>query len=643
MPKRVYYLHPCPLAPVLRQLPNIYQVTPIDREETRPAWELPAVVIADAELDALERIEKIGPEEDGWRLIYLLKGNSTPWLKSSDRVFALLPHDVPRVVIEKAVERAFESLRSFEERKHTLRELHRVATDLQTLNQIGIALSTERKTDALLELILTKSREITGCDAGCLYLVEEKPDGTRHLLFELSQRGGQGAPLRRDPLPIDRESMAGYAARTGEILNIQDAYRIRNLPFRLNRDFDREFNYRTKSMLVVPMKNQKGEVMGVLELINAKRHASVKLVDDAVVEEEVVPFSKRSQELAASLASQAAVALENNVLYRDIQRLFEGFVKAAITAIEARDPSTRGHSERVAKLTLGLAEQVDRAGRGPYQRVRFTPQDLQELRYAALLHDFGKVGVREDVLVKAKKLYPQKPSLHLIRERFLRARQALENVSLEKKLRCVLRGANGAYLEEFARIEAERDRGLKRLDGFLQAIVAANEPSRLSAEAASQLAEIGRATGSKGFETAGSLLMPDELRLLSIPRGTLDDDEREEIESHVDHSTRFLSQIPWTKELKKIPGIVRAHHWKLDGSGYPRRREGEEFPIQAKMMVIADIFDALTASDRPYKRAVPVERALDIIGQEARSSLLDPALFQLFVEAKVYRLTTGER
>jgi HD-GYP domain-containing protein (c-di-GMP phosphodiesterase class II) len=657
MLKRVYYFEPCPLASVLRQLegarrsgprsggrrttPDGYAVIPIDRNGgERPRWELPAVIIADAGEDELEGIERIAPEEDEWRVIYLLRAGSTPWFGSSQRVFALLPERVPRVVIEKALERAFESLRYVAERKQARRELNRAAADLEALNKIGIALSAERDTDALLELIVAKSREITGADAGSLYLVEEKPDGAKHLVFKLMQSDTREFLVPPHSLPINKESMAGHAAGTERLRNIKDAYRrIPNLPFPLNGDFDREFSYRTKSMLVVPMKNQKDEVTGVLELLNAKKRAEARLLSNAAVEQEVISFSKRSEQLAESLASQAAVALENNRLYRDIQNQFEGFVRASIKAIELRDPTTSGHSERVAELTVRLAEVVDRARTGAYAEVSFSPKDFQELKYASLLHDFGKVGVREHLLVKAKKLYPSQREL--IEERLLAARRAVELESARKKLDYLLR--NGRESEPvFAAIDAAREKDLARLREFMEFIWRVNEPSSLPDGAREKLAEIAAATFPGLEGEPKPLLAPQEVNLLSIPRGTLDDSERAQIESHVEHSYEFLRKIPWTKEFKRIPEIARAHHEKLDGSGYPDHIKGDAIPCQAKMMTISDIYDALTAADRPYKRAVAVERALDIIGSEVKSNLLDPDLFQLFVEAQVYRVTARE-
>ncbi len=641
MAKNVYYLGPSTLAKTLRKLSASYRLIPFPREVAeKPEWELPAIFVVDGTQGELKRIERFAPRGDGWRLIYLLGADGLRRPQLGERVFAVLPRKAPRLVLEKSLESAFQSLRTEADREQTRQKLHQIASELETLNRIGIALSTERNTDDLLELILTKSREITSCDAGSLYLVEEGPSGIKHLVFKLTQSDSHSVPFRQFTLPIDTRSVAGYAAATGKILNIRDAYRIRNLPFRLNREFDQKFHYRTKSMLVVPMKNQKDEVIGVLQLINAKKHAEVKLTSRTIVHQEVIPFSARSQELASSMASQAAVALENNLLYRDIQNLFEGFVKASVTAIESRDPTTFGHSERVAKLTVGLAEAVDRTDIGPYRDVHFTRQDIQEIRYASLLHDFGKVGVREEVLVKAKKLYPSQ--LELINKRFQYIRKVLELDACRKKLDYVVRHGNQALEGPFAEIDSAHSAELRQLEEFLQHILQANEPRVLPEKISEKLVEIAGWTFQDPSGPTEPLLASEELRFLRIPKGSLDLDERVQIESHVIHSFRFLSQIPWTKELKGIPEIVKAHHEKLDGTGYPYKMKAEEIPFQSKIMTISDIFDALTARDRPYKRAVPVERALDIMQQEVKSQLLDPVLFQLFLDAKIYQITARE-
>ena len=641
MPANIYYFDPCPAGVGLCNLGEDYRLISIPRNGAKlPVLKLPAVLVADAREDDLARLEKSGPKSDAWRIICLLDGETRPSAKLNPRIFAILPRQVLCLALEKTVEQAFENLRAQEVRHRTRQELRRAVSDVETLSRIGVALSTERNTDSLLELILSKSREVTSADAGSLYLVEDGDGGDKHLVFKLTQNDSHSVPFRQFTMPIDTRSIAGYAAATGQILNIKDAYRIRNLPFRLNRDFDLKFGYRTKSMLVLPMKNQKDEVIGVLQLINSKKHAAVKLTSPKIVGEEVGPFSQQSQDLASSLASQAAVALENNLLYRDIEMLFEGFVKASVTAIESRDPTTFGHSERVAKLTVALAETVDRLDSGPYKDIRFTREDIREIRYASILHDFGKVGVREEVLVKAKKLYS--PQLEVIKKRFQYIRKSLELESFRKKLDHVLRNGNQGYEEYFALIEGDQDRELRNLDEFLQHVLQANEPTVLPEKTSEILTQIAGWSFNDSSSPPEPLLTPDELQLLSITKGSLNPDERLQIESHVIHSFRFLSQIPWTKELKRVPEIARAHHEKLDGAGYPYHMKSEDIPFQSKMMTISDIFDALTARDRPYKRAVPIERALNIIGEDVKSQLLDPILFNLFVEAKIFQITAND-
>ena len=315
-------------------------------------------------------------------------------------------------------------------------------------------------------------------------------------------------------------------------------------------------------------------------------------------------------------------------------------MRASVTAIESRDPTTFGHSERVAKLTVALAETVDRLDSGPYKDVHFTREDIREIRYASILHDFGKVGVREEVLVKAKKLYPAQ--LDLIRKRFLYIRKVLELEAYRKKLDHVLGSGHQGFEEFFARIEGEQNQQVQTLDEFLQNILQANEPAVLPEKASERLVEIAGWSFEDPSGPTEPLLTQDELQLLSINKGSLDPYERMQIESHVIHSFRFLSQIPWTKELRRIPEIARAHHEKLDGSGYPYHMKAEDIPFQSKMMTVSDIFDALTAHDRPYKKAVPIERALTIIGDEVKSQLLDPLLFKLFVDAKIYQLTAKD-
>jgi len=350
-----------------------------------------------------------------------------------------------------------------------------------------------------------------------------------------------------------------------------------------------------------------------------------------------VPFSSRAQRMGLSLASQAAVAYENSKLYQDIETLFEGFVRAAVTAIEQRDPTTSGHSSRVSTLTVGLAEAADRAPTGLYAGLHFTREQMKEIRYAALLHDFGKVGVREEVLVKAKKLYPGQ--LELLNQRFDYVRKELEASYNKQKARYLLEKSRDEALSLIDSLDQELRMKLEEIDDYYQVILQSNEPTVLPAGKFDRLLEIARKTFRDPRGIEHNLLSPDEVRYLSIPKGSLDPAERQQIESHVIYTFNFLTQIPWTKEIGEIPMIARGHHEKMDGSGYPYKLRAEDIPVQTRMMTICDIFDALSASDRPYKKALPPDRALDILKASADHHELDQELFRLFLDAKIHELT----
>jgi HD-GYP domain-containing protein (c-di-GMP phosphodiesterase class II) len=514
--------------------------------------------------------------------------------------------------------------------------------ELEELNRIGIALSETRDVDRLLTVILQKAREITSADAGSLYLVEYGGDSAgenRRLRFKLTQNDSVQFPFSEQTMPLTESSIAGYCAVQGEVVELADAYRIPKVrPFHFNPAFDKEAGYHTRSLIALPMKNGKGEVLGVLQLINCKRQAKALLTDEASVRKHVHPFPERAVRLALSLASQAAVAYENSRLYQDIENLFDGFVNAAVKAIEQRDPTTSGHSQRVCEMTVALAEAVDKEPRGIYGDRRFSREQMKELRYAALLHDFGKVGVREEVLIKAKKLYPLQ--FERVMDRFDYVRRDIEARTAEEKVEALLALSRKEAEKKMKMLDEEARRRFAELERYAGFIAKANEPTILPASDFELLTEIAQKTyrdprgGEKPYLTA------DEVKSLSIPRGSLDNDERKQIESHVVNSFNFLTQIPWTREFQEIPGIAKAHHEKLNGKGYPYGLTSPQIPLQAKMMTICDIYDALSASDRPYKRAVPPDRALDILKLCVRDEEIDPELFRLFVEAQVYRLAT---
>jgi HD-GYP domain-containing protein (c-di-GMP phosphodiesterase class II) len=353
----------------------------------------------------------------------------------------------------------------------------------------------------------------------------------------------------------------------------------------------------------------------------------------------VIPFPEARRSLAISLASQAAVAIENNRLYESIQTLFEGFVKASVVAIEARDPTTSGHSFRVADLTVGLAEAVERCETAPFRDVKFTRAEMKEIRYASLLHDFGKVGVREEVLIKAKKLYPQQ--LEVLRNRFDYVRKAVEQKYTERKLNYILEKGREEFLAGQESINRELAGELQSLDDYLKFVLQCNEPTVLPEGNFQKLVDLAAFRFEDWEGQVQPLISSSEAKLLSIPKGSLDEKERLQIESHVVHTFNFLSKIPWTKEIRNIPIIARAHHEKLNGTGYPFKLTDVEIPMQSRMMTVSDIYDALSASDRPYKKAVPTEKALDIIGMEAKSRLVDPDVYRIFIEAEIYKKTIG--
>ncbi len=603
-----------------------------------------SVILADPSHESADDLREL-VKETGARLIGVmengkpLKGGGLPWS-------GWLPKDASREALDTILAMAFENLRLVEREAAARVQLAKSEREIRLLHEVGVSLSAAHESSEVLELILRKARELTGADAGSIYVVEEKRnigddngeiDGERMLRFQLSENESIPFPMREITLPISETSIAGYVALHATPLSIADAYDLpETAPYKFNDRVDREYGYRTKSLLTIPMKNAKGEVLGVLQLINCKPDPEVRLTTPDKVVKQVQAFPERMLQMTLSLASQAAVSYENAKLYQDIERLFEGFVKASVLAIEQRDPTTSGHSHRVSNMTCGLAEVVDRADSGIYSGVRFTPEQMKEIRYAALLHDFGKVAVREEVLVKAKKLYPSQ--LSMVETRFDYARKELEARYQKSKLDAVLRLGMDRANGELERIDRELKEKLAELEDAFDFVLRANEPTVLPEGNFDRLYNIAQHTFRDPRGREQRLLTPEEIRFLSIPQGSLDPGERDEIESHVVHSFNFLMQIPWTRNMRDIPKIARAHHEKINGTGYPYRLKGDAIPIQAKIMTICDIFDALSAADRPYKKAVSPDRALDILDMCVRDNELDPVLFRLFVDSKIYEL-----
>ncbi len=568
------------------------------------------------------------------------------------------------LAIAGALERI--ELRTSSERRS--KWLNRYRYELGEIIEISRAISQERDLDRLLGLILEKSRFITGSDAGSIYVIEQKHGSAdKRLRFKLSQNESVSFESKEFTIPMSTRSIAGAAAVMRRPINIPDVYdlilpegagprdTIRTdgpasfsehsasiLPpsgetpiFTFDPSFDIKVGYRTKSMIAMPMISAEEEVIGVIQLINRKRDPHKRLTAKDV-DTEVLPYDQRSEDLLSTLASQAGIALENALLYDEIRRIFDGFVRASVQAIEQRDPTTSGHSLRVSVLSVALAEAVDRTDAGAYSGQRFSRRDLKELEYASLLHDFGKIGVREEVLVKAKKLYPHQ--LREVRQRFDYAELQLEVSYLAKKVDAI-RG--GATLSELDGIDASMAKKKAELEAAWKVIEAANEPTVLKEGDFTTIAELGQRVYVDACGHAQPLLTPDEVISLQVTKGSLHDKELEEIRSHVVHTKNFLSKIPWGKNFDRIPEIAGAHHERLNGKGYPDGRTAEDIPPASKIMTIADIYDALTARDRPYKKAMPMQRALDILGYEVKDGHVDRELVRIFTEAEVYKRVEG--
>jgi HD-GYP domain-containing protein (c-di-GMP phosphodiesterase class II) len=551
---------------------------------------------------------------------------------------ALLGAGATEAELSVAIERAFELMEARHRSLTRGERLSRFEYELDELIDIARALTKERDIKRLLHLILEKARFITGADAGSIYVIEgdaasHSGEPERQMLhFKLTQNDSIRFDSSEFKIPVSRSSMAGWVVLERQSIRIADVYQLAaDSPFGLDRSFDAKTGYRTKSMLCAPLISGRGDVIGVLQLINKKRDASQKIATAAQVERFVVPFDERSEQLLVTLAAQAGIALENALLIEEIRGLFEGFVRASVDAIEARDPTTSGHSRRVAELTLRLAQAVHQADAGPYSEVQFSADDLRELEYASLLHDFGKIGVREPVLVKAKKLYPYE--LEAIR---LRIELGLRDIEVQRSARHLEILGRGGSEADLDRANREFDEQRFELERAFETILLAAEPTVLNAQDRKLLDAAERLTLRRRDGHAESLLSPAELSSLRIERGSLTPEEFAEIRSHVVHTQRFLSRIPWGRSLRRVPLIAGAHHERLNGTGYPAGRHAAEIPLQSKMMSIADIYDALTASDRPYKRAVSPERALQILEMEVRDGHLDADLLRIFQAARVW-------
>ena len=505
---------------------------------------------------------------------------------------------------------------------------------LEQLNDIGASLSNERNLNLLLEKILLAAKTITRADGGTLYLLSED---RQHLHFEIVRTDSLGvafggssdqptsgnfpdlALYKPDGIP-NNSMVAAYAAITGKTVNIADAYVAAGFDFSGTRKFDERTGYRSQSFLTVPMQNHEGEIIGVLQLINAlDRRPGI-----------VVEFSPADQRLAESLASQAAIALTNRQLVQQLETLFESFIRLINLAIDEKSPYTGGHCQRVPELTMMLADAVDATTEGPLADFKLTDKDRYELRFAALMHDCGKVTTPVHIVDKATKLQTIYDRINLIDTRF----EVIKRDAEVRKLRSI---ADGGETEEAERIyrdfcqKCDVDRSILRKSNI--------GGERMSDEDIESVKAIAnRYTWRNGEGDEEPFLTMDELENLTIRAGTLTQSERETINHHIVATIRMLEQLPWPKHLKNVPEYAGGHHERMDGKGYPRGLKAEQMSWQARMMGIADIFEALTAKDRPYKEGMKMSQALSIMENFKDNGHIDPDLHAVFVRSEVFRL-----
>ncbi len=510
----------------------------------------------------------------------------------------------------------------------------RLIDRLQHLNDIGVALSAEKDTPRLLEKILLGAKRITGADGGTLYTVTA--DGK--LQFEIIRTDSMGIvlggtsgkaipypaiPLRStDGQPNDR-TVVVHAALSERTINIADAYSEQGFDFSGTRAFDANTGYRSRSFLTIPMRNHENDVIGVLQLIN-KLDPNTRAV---------LAFDADDQRLAESLASQAAVALTNKRLLSELKALFEAFIQLIAGAIDDKSPYTGGHCRRVPVLTMLLARAAHETETGPLKDFKLTEKDIYELEIAAWLHDCGKITTPEYVVDKATKLETIFDRIHGINARYEILRRDARIAALEQQLAAAQSGDHAAL----QRAQGEYDTVCAELDeefAFLQRSNIGGE--FMTAADQARVKQIGQRQWRDRTGATQPLLSEDEIDNLCIARGTLNAQERAVINNHIVATIKMLEALPFPKHLRNVPEYAGGHHERMDGKGYPRGLKREQMSVQARIMAIADIFEALTAADRPYKSAKRLSESLAILGKMKKDQHVDPDLFDIFINQKVY-------
>ncbi len=510
-----------------------------------------------------------------------------------------------------------------------LHDTESILARLDQLNEIGVALSKETDTNRLLEAILVAAQKITNADGGTLYRMTEertlKFEIMRNDTLQIAMGGTTGVEIPfypvhlfdKDAVPI-KSMVAAYAVHHDQSVNIADAYTEEGFDFSGTKNFDKKTGYRSKSFLTVPMKNHENEIIGVLQLLNAKNPASGV----------VTAFSKEAQQLAESLASQAAIALTNRALISHLENLFESFISLINAAIDDKSPYTAGHCARVPQLTMLLAEAVDATRVGPLRDFSMSEKDRYELKIAGLLHDCGKVTTPVHVVDKATKLETIFDRIHLLDTRFEVVKRDAE-IQLLKAGQSREAPATVAVELSQRLLEIEADRAFLRVCNIGGEMMSDADRERV----------VQISTKYRWQDVSGKMvdfLSVDELENLTIRAGTLTAAERAIINHHIDVTIQMLESLPWPKHLKRVPEYAGGHHERMDGKGYPRGLTRDQMSLQARCMGIADIFEALTAKDRPYKKGKTLTESLTILGKFKLGGHIDPDLFDVFMWEEVY-------
>lgn len=499
---------------------------------------------------------------------------------------------------------------------------------MAAINHVGMSLSAEKDTNRLMEIILLGAKSITNADGGALYTVAEDKHLRLSAMYidslnlEMDSVCRSSIPLYDEEGRPNTNIVAAYSVLNDATINIPDIYAEEGFDFSGNRDFDREADYRSRSFLSVPMKNHENEVIGVLQLTNAKDKLS----------QEFVPFSEESRRMAETLAAQAAVALTKNKLVENFKRLFDALMELIATAIDEKSSYTGSHCRRVPDLTMMLAEAVSNRRDGFFKDFNLSEEEMYELRVAAMLHDCGKVTTPTHIVDKTTKLETIFDRIHLVDTRF----EVLKRDAQIEFLRNKLAALNGG--QDLSELEEEIKTRLSRLEEDRDFVRSCNNGREYMAEKdQDKLREVARKyrwVNAKGEEEP--ILSEDEVYNLAVPKGTITAEEREVINQHVKTTIKMLESLPYPKSLRNVPRFAEAHHERMDGKGYPRGLTREQIPVQGRIIALSDIFEALTAKDRPYKKGLTLMEALRIMGAAAQEGQIDPDLFNVFINEKVY-------